>query len=88
MSPPSTPISRSSGRPPPSISLRAGGREGGVQIEYYDDHGRKLTQKEAFRQLSYKFHGHQPGRKKREKRLKVGVIFASHVSLFILAINV
>jgi U4/U6.U5 tri-snRNP-associated protein 1 len=44
--------------------------EFGVQIEYRDDYGRKLTQKEAFRQLSYKFHGHGPGKKKLEKRLK------------------
>lgn len=44
--------------------------EKGVTIEYRDDFGRKLTQKEAFRQLSYRFHGHGPGKKKMEKRLK------------------
>jgi hypothetical protein len=29
-----------------------------------------MTQKEAFRELSYRFHGHRPGAKKREKILK------------------
>ncbi len=43
----------------------------GVKIEYRDEYGRKLTQKEAFRQLSYRFHGHGPGKKKKEARLKV-----------------
>ena len=43
----------------------------GVVIEYRDDLGRKLTQKEAFRQISYRFHGFGPGIKKREKRLRV-----------------
>lgn len=45
----------------------------GVKIEYRDEFGRKLTQKEAFRQLSYKFHGYGPSQKKREKRLKVWI---------------
>jgi U4/U6.U5 tri-snRNP-associated protein 1 len=42
----------------------------GVKLEYRDEYGRKLTQKEAFRQLSYRFHGYGPGKKKLEKRLK------------------
>ena len=42
----------------------------GVKIEYRDEFGRKLTQKEAFRQLSYRFHGQGPSKKKQEKRLK------------------
>lgn len=42
----------------------------GVKLEYRDEFGRKLTQKEAFRQLSYKFHGYGPGKKNLEKRLK------------------
>eukprot|EP01032_Pedospumella_encystans_P021690 gene21690-24597_t len=42
----------------------------GVKLEYRDEFGRKLTQKEAFRQLSYKFHGYGPSQKKKEKRLK------------------
>ena len=41
-----------------------------VNIEYRDEHGRALTQKEAFRQLCYSFHGYGPGKKKREKREK------------------
>lgn len=45
--------------------------ESGVKIEYRDEFGRKLTQKEAFRQLCYSFHGYGPGKKKQEKRLKV-----------------
>ena len=43
---------------------------GGVKIEYRDEDGRLLTQKEAFRQMSYKFHGHGPKQKKQEKRRK------------------
>lgn len=46
------------------------GEEAGVKIEYRDEFGRKLTPKEAFRQLSYRFHGQAPGKKKTEKRLK------------------
>ena len=42
----------------------------GVKIEYRDEFGRKLTQKEAFRQLSYRFHGQGPSKKKQEKRLR------------------
>jgi U4/U6.U5 tri-snRNP-associated protein 1 len=42
----------------------------GITIEYRDEFGRKLTQKEAFRQLSYKFHGYGPGKKKSDKRLQ------------------
>ena len=41
-----------------------------VKLEYRDENGRKLTQKEAFRQLSYRFHGYGPGKKKIDKRLK------------------
>ena len=41
-----------------------------VKLEYRDQFGRKLTQKEAFRQLSYRFHGYGPGKKKLDKRLK------------------
>lgn len=44
--------------------------EFGVKLDYRDEFGRKLTQKEAFRQLSYRFHGFGPSRKKKEKRLK------------------
>ena len=43
----------------------------GVKLEYRDEFGRKLTQKEAFRQICYRFHGYGPGKKAKEKRLKV-----------------
>jgi U4/U6.U5 tri-snRNP-associated protein 1 len=43
----------------------------GVKLEYRDEFGRKLTKKEAFRQLSYRFHGFGPSRAKQEKRLQV-----------------
>jgi len=39
-----------------------------VKLEYRDDHGRLLTQKEAYRQLKYQFRGEGPGAKKKEKR--------------------
>ncbi|KAJ3278253.1 hypothetical protein HK104_002516 [Borealophlyctis nickersoniae] len=41
-----------------------------VNLEYHDEYGRKLTAKEAFRQLSHKFHGKHSGKMKTEKRLK------------------
>uniref|UniRef100_A0A8C9SDD1 Spliceosome associated factor 1, recruiter of U4/U6.U5 tri-snRNP n=1 Tax=Scleropages formosus TaxID=113540 RepID=A0A8C9SDD1_SCLFO len=41
-----------------------------VKIEYVDDTGRKLTPKEAFRQLSHRFHGKGSGKMKTEKRMK------------------
>lgn len=41
-----------------------------VNLEYHDEHGRKLNAKEAFRQLSHKFHGKASGKMKTEKRLK------------------
>ncbi|CCI10108.1 unnamed protein product [Albugo candida] len=42
----------------------------GVKLDYRDEFGRLLTKKEAFRLLSYKFHGHEPGKKRKEKRIK------------------
>ncbi|TDH70205.1 hypothetical protein CCR75_002220 [Bremia lactucae] len=42
----------------------------GVKLDYRDEFGRLLTKKEAFRLLSYKFHGHEPGKKRKEKRLR------------------
>ncbi|CEG44017.1 U4/U6.U5 snRNP associated protein [Plasmopara halstedii] len=42
----------------------------GVKLDYRDEFGRLLTKKEAFRMLSYKFHGHEPGKRKKEKRLR------------------
>ncbi|XP_072031054.1 U4/U6.U5 tri-snRNP-associated protein 1-like [Amphiura filiformis] len=41
-----------------------------VKLEYIDDSGRLLNQKEAFRQLSHRFHGKGSGKMKTEKRLK------------------
>jgi SART-1 family len=53
----------------------------GVKLEYRDEFGRKLTQKEAFRQICYRFHGYGPGKKAKEKRLKVRSA-ASHFIIF------
>lgn len=43
--------------------------DGEVKLHYYDEWGRKMTPKEAFRQLSWKFHGKGPGKKQQEKRM-------------------
>lgn len=40
------------------------------KLEYVDDAGRHMNQKEAFRQLSHRFHGKGSGKKKTEKRQK------------------
>ncbi|XP_005100515.1 U4/U6.U5 tri-snRNP-associated protein 1 [Aplysia californica] len=41
-----------------------------VKLDYVDESGRMLSQKEAFRQLSHRFHGKGSGKKKTEKRGK------------------
>ncbi|KAF2862630.1 hypothetical protein K470DRAFT_212529 [Piedraia hortae CBS 480.64] len=41
-----------------------------VRLEYYDENGRAMTPKEAFKHLSHKFHGKGSGKKKTDKRLK------------------
>lgn len=41
-----------------------------VKLEYYDDYGRSMGQKEAFKHLSHMFHGKGSGKQKTEKRLK------------------
>eukprot|EP01134_Creolimax_fragrantissima_P008532 CFRG8532T1 len=41
-----------------------------VRLEYYDESGHKVDTKEAFRILSYKFHGITPGKAKIEKNMK------------------
>ena len=41
-----------------------------VKLEYVDETGRLLNPKEAFRQLSHRFHGKGSGKKKTEKRTK------------------
>eukprot|EP01129_Flabellula_baltica_P006914 TRINITY_DN2641_c0_g1_i3.p1 TRINITY_DN2641_c0_g1~~TRINITY_DN2641_c0_g1_i3.p1 ORF type:complete len:601 (+),score=187.45 TRINITY_DN2641_c0_g1_i3:218-1804(+) len=40
-----------------------------IKLEYLDEYGRPMTQKEAFRRMSYKFHGRLPGKNKQAKRL-------------------
>ncbi len=42
----------------------------GPRIEHIDKFGRKLTKKEAYRELSYAFHGQTPGKNKQAKLLK------------------
>ena len=39
-----------------------------VKLEYFDKKGKKLTLKEAFRQMCWKFHGKMPSHKSMEKR--------------------
>ncbi|KAG8376347.1 hypothetical protein BUALT_Bualt09G0053700 [Buddleja alternifolia] len=41
-----------------------------IRIERTDEFGRILTPKEAFRQISHKFHGKAPGKTKQEKRMR------------------
>ncbi|KAK7104097.1 U4/U6.U5 tri-snRNP-associated protein 1-like [Littorina saxatilis] len=41
-----------------------------IHLEYVDEGGRSLNPKEAFRQLSHRFHGKGSGKKKTEKRQK------------------
>ncbi|XP_064624219.1 U4/U6.U5 tri-snRNP-associated protein 1-like isoform X2 [Lineus longissimus] len=40
-----------------------------VKLEYVDESGRNLSAKEAFKQLSYRFHGKGSGKKKTEKMM-------------------
>ena len=58
------------GRSKDARAIDPSSREFDVKIDYRDETGRKLTQKEAFRQINYQFHGIAPGKKKQEKRLK------------------
>jgi U4/U6.U5 tri-snRNP-associated protein 1 len=41
-----------------------------IKLDYVDEKGRVLDQKEAFRHLSHKFHGKGPGKNKIDKRMK------------------
>merc|ERR1712190_497192 len=43
--------------------------DGDIKLEYRDDFGRVQTPKEAFRAISWKFHGKLPGRKNMERCL-------------------
>jgi U4/U6.U5 tri-snRNP-associated protein 1 len=45
-------------------------KDEGPRLEYLDKAGRPLTQKEAYRELSARFHGQASGKKKTEKKLK------------------
>eukprot|EP00602_Paraphysomonas_sp_CaronLab_P008497 CAMPEP_0185027142 /NCGR_PEP_ID=MMETSP1103-20130426/11931_1 /TAXON_ID=36769 /ORGANISM="Paraphysomonas bandaiensis, Strain Caron Lab Isolate" /LENGTH=816 /DNA_ID=CAMNT_0027561011 /DNA_START=222 /DNA_END=2672 /DNA_ORIENTATION=+ len=56
------------GRAKDTRDIDPSSKDFGVKLEYRDEKGRKLTQKEAFRQISYRFHGFGPGTKKKEKR--------------------
>ena len=52
----------------------AGGEEAGAKgpsftLDHFDEYGRAMTAKQAFRQMSWKFHGKAPSKKNREKRL-------------------
>jgi U4/U6.U5 tri-snRNP-associated protein 1 len=40
------------------------------RLDKFDEFGRKMTPKEAFRELCHRFHGIEPGKAKKEKRLK------------------
>ena len=40
------------------------------KLDRYDEFGRKMTPKEAFGELCHRFHGIEPGRAKKEKRLR------------------
>lgn len=42
----------------------------GFKLDYVDEKGRLMNQKEAFRHLSHKFHGKGPGKNKIDKRMK------------------
>ena len=40
-----------------------------VKLDYVDEKGHRMNEKEAFRYLSHRFHGKGPGKKKTEKRM-------------------
>ncbi|KAJ1501137.1 U4/U6.U5 tri-snRNP-associated protein 1 [Coelomomyces lativittatus] len=42
----------------------------GINLDYFDDHGRVLSTKEAYRQLSHRFHGRSSGKNKQEKLMR------------------
>ncbi|XP_020150731.2 SART-1 family protein DOT2 [Aegilops tauschii subsp. strangulata] len=48
------------------VGIKDGPKE--IHIERTDEFGRVMTMKEAFRELSHKFHGKGPGKTKQEKR--------------------
>eukprot|EP00899_Mesostigma_viride_P029144 jgi/Mesvir1/9414/Mv01517-RA.1 len=58
------------GRGNAPLGMYEGDKEFTIKLERRDEFGRVLTPKEAFRQLSHRFHGKFPGKLKQEKRLK------------------
>ena len=56
-----------------AAALPSGEHEGkkfDFNLDKYDEFGRKMTPKEAFRDLCHKFHGIEPGKGKKDKRLR------------------
>ena len=41
-----------------------------VELKYFDQHGREMQVKEAWKHLSHRFHGRMPGHKAQEKMMK------------------
>lgn len=41
-----------------------------IKLAYYDELGNEISAKEAYKELSHKFHGNKSGKNKEEKRLK------------------
>ena len=72
--------SRLAGRAKDARKQDPAARDFDVKIDYHDEFGRKLTQKEAFRQLNYRFHGIAPGLKAQEKRLRTLEREAQHAN--------
>lgn len=50
--------------------LELKGYKPSFKLEYKDEHGRDVGQKEAFRAMSHAFHGKGSGHNKTEKRMK------------------
>ena len=56
-----------------AAAIPSGSHEGkkfDFHLDKFDEFGRKMTPKEAFRDLCHKFHGIEPSKNKKEKRLK------------------
>jgi U4/U6.U5 tri-snRNP-associated protein 1 len=56
-----------------AAALPSGEHEGkkfDFNLDKYDEFGRKMTPKEAFRDLCHKFHGIEPSKNKKDKRLR------------------
>ena len=55
---------------PENVPLHMASNPNTVKLEYKDEYGRVMTPKEAFRYISWIFHGKGPGKKKKEKMLR------------------